>query len=354
MADKVATDIPSNLPHRLLKSWFFPLAAAALFMVLPGVPCSAEPRQATVLVIVQSSSKNDNKALDALIADSFRLELESKGVRAVPVSGRASDDKTAAAMAAKNSADFALWGTYLQAGTDIKLSARWIDAGGAHTPGQASRSGVLDLSFDALVASLVDEIVEGQKQNIANLPPAPVIPPPEPATVPKPAEPVKEARLAPFAFALSASPFIATFAALNYFPVGMSASLAGHYQMRAPGGRFGIGVTTGLSGFHGKGTYAQADFYVVPIGVDALYGTLTGSPFDFYAHLSGGPAIFSAQLSTGESFTKVIPFASGGVGITLALFDALAISLEAGYTGYFDSPDPIMGFAPALSVVLRL
>jgi hypothetical protein len=350
MAVKLSTNIPSRL---LLFA-----AAAAMLASIPVVSGGAEslpPRQATVLVIVQSSSKSDNKALDALIADSFRLELESKGIRALPVGEHASDDKAVAALAAKNAADFALWGTYLQTGTDIKLSARWIDAGGANTPEQASRSGVLDLSFDALVTSLVDEIMEGQKQNIANLPPAPVMPPPatEPAA-PRPAEQAKEARIAPWAFSLGSSPFIATFAALNYFPVGVTVSLAGHYQMRAPGGLFGIGAATGLSGFHGKGSYAQADFYVVPIGVDALYGTRTGSIFDFYVHLSGGPAIFLAKLTTGESLSKVIPFISGGVGISMSLFDALALSLEAGYTGYLDSPDPIMGFAPAISLVVRL
>jgi hypothetical protein len=356
MAVTWSSIIPSHLERRLLGRVFVLIAALALFTVLPGAIAAADPRQATVLVIVQSSSKNDNKALNALIADSFRLELESKGIRAVPVSERASDDKAAGALAARNSADFALWGTYLQTGPDIQLSARWVDAGRANATGQASRSGALDLSFDAMVTSLVDEIMEGQKQSIANLPPAPVLPAAKPAPAPKPepASPVKEARIPPFALSLSSSPFIATFTALNYFPVGITVSVAGHYQMRAPGGLFGIGATSGLSGFHGKGSYASADFYVVPIGVDALYGTRTGSPFDFYVHLSGGPAIFSARLTTGESLSKVIPFLSGGVGISVALLDALALSLEAGYTGYLDSPDPIMGFAPALSVDLRL
>jgi hypothetical protein len=70
--------------------------------------------------------------------------------------------------------------------------------------------------------------------------------------------------------------------------------------------------------------------------------------------VNGGPAIFAAKLTTGETLTKVIPYVSGGVGMSLALFDNLALSLEGGYTCYFDSPDPILGFAPALSVIVRL
>ena len=79
---------------------------------------------------------------------------------------------------------------------------------------------------------------------------------------------------------------------MNYFPVGVSFSLPGHYQLRAPSGFFGFGLISGLSGFHGKGTYAEADFYVIPIGADLLYGTRSGSVVNFFAHVSGGPAIF--------------------------------------------------------------
>jgi hypothetical protein len=272
-------------------------------------------------------------------------------LRALPADEHAADDKAAAALAAKNRADFALWGTYVQTGSTIKLSALWIDASRANSTGQASRSGMLDFSFDALVTGLVDEIVEGQKQRIASLPPAPPAPPSPSRT---PGQPEKELRIPPFAFSLSSSPFIATFNSLNYFPVGISVDLAGHYQMRAPGGLFGVGVTSGLSGFHGKGAYTEADFYVIPIGIDLFYGTLTGSAFDFFMHAAGGPAIFAATLTSGESLVKVIPYVSGGVGVSLSLFGSLGISLEGGYTVFFDSPDPIMGFAPSLSVMLRL
>ena len=333
------------------------IAAATLLLGLPGATVWAQdqaPRQATVLVLVQSSTKSDDKALDTLIADSFRMELEARGLRALPADEHATDDKAAAALAAKNRADFALWGTYVQTGSTIKLSALWIDASRANSTGQASRSGALDISFDSLVTSLVDEIVEAQKQTLANLPPAPLVPPPSRAPGQEPGLPVKELRIPPFAISLDSSLFIATLAALNYFPVGISVNLAGHYQMRAPGGLFGIGVITGLSGFHGKGAYTEADFYVVPIGVDVLYGTRTGSAIDFFAHLSGGPALLAAKLTTGETLTKVIPYASGGVGVSLTLFGSLALSLEAGYTCYFDSPDPILGFAPAIAAVVRL
>jgi hypothetical protein len=346
---------PRSAPsHRCL----FLVALIGLVTVLPVAVAAADslpPRQAVVLIIIQSTTKVDNEALSSLISDSMRLELEARGVKALPVDDHAANDKAVVVLAAEKKADFALWGTYTQTGTSIKLSARWLDAEGVNEPGQGSRTGPLDLSFDELVTGLVDEIVDSQQKNIAKLPPAPVTQPvpdpvPQPAVVAVPPDPP----LPRFAFSLSGSPFIATFAALSYFPVGYSFTLDGHYQMKAPGGVFGAGIASGLSTFHGKGTYAQADFYVVPIGADVRFGTRTGSALDFYAHLAGGPAIFVAKLATGEALTKVIPYASGGVGMVWRLIDVLALSLEAGYTCYFDSPDPIAGFAPSLAVVLRL
>jgi hypothetical protein len=325
---------------------------------LPLVPCGADElarRQPIVLVLVYSSGQTDNQALSAMIADAFSMELESQGIRAVAVSERAPDDQAVAALAAKNRADFALWGTYVQVGSQVQLNARWIDPGTKAVAGHSSRTGALNLSFDAVVTSLVDEILEGQKQQIANLPLAPVerIPPPAlPAE--KPAGTEKKERFPHFAFSLGSAPFIATFQALNYFPLGLSASLTGRYQIPAPGGFLGFGLTSGLSGFHGKGSYAEADFYVIPTGIDVLYGTRTGSLLDFFVHVNGGPAVFMATLTSGETLAKVIPYVSGGVGVSLSLFDSLAIALEGGYTCFFDYPDPIMGFAPSLSIILRL
>ena len=325
-----------------------------MFALLPLVPSGADElarRQPTVLVVVYSSGQTDNQALSAMISDAFRMELEAQGIRALPTTERAADNGAVAALAAKQRADFALLGTYVQTGSQVLLNASWIDPGTKAVAGHSSRTGALNLSFDMVVTSLVDEILQGQKQRISNLPLEQVEPTPSPA---RPSEEKKEQKFPRFAFSLGSAPFIATFSALNYFPLGLSASLTGRYQVPAPGGLVGFGPTVGVSGFHGKGSYAQADFYVIPMGIDVMYGTRTGSLLDFFAHAAGGPAVFTAMVASGDTLAKVIPYVSGGVGISLSLFESLGISLEGGYTCFFDSPDPIMGFAPALSIVLRL
>lgn len=343
---------------------------AIMLALLPIVPCAADEiahRRPIVLVLVHSSGLSDNAPLSALIADSFRVELEAQGIRVLPSDEPAADDHAIASLAQKNHADFALWGTYTLSGSEIQLNARWVDPVKKAVAGIASRTGALNLSFDAVVASLVDEIVEGQKKRFADLPPERIEKePPAPAVAQQPAAPLApaiapvvsilktEPRIAPLAFSLGSAPFIATFAALNYFPVGLDVTLTGLYRIRAPGGLLGFGLTTGLNGFHGKGAYTEADFFIIPIGIEFLYGTRTGSLIDFFAHLEGGPAIFAVKPATGNPLTKVIPYIAGGVGITFSLFESFGISLDGSYVCFFDSPDPILGFAPSLSVLVRL
>ena len=361
------------IAHIIRRPGFALTAILALMVVLP---CGADaaPRAPVVLMLVASSARSDNAMLGALIADSFKVELESQGIRVVPAQGPAADDRAIASLTLKKHADFALCAVYTLVGSEIRLNARWINPSLNATVGTASRTGALNLSFDAVVASLVDEIVAGQRQRFADLPPEQVTEaPPAPAAAPQPVAatgvavigtnwppgslvhpPQAEKPIEPFALSLQSAPFIATFQALNYFPVGLSFSLTGLYRIRVPGGLFGFGMSSGLSTFHGKGAYAEADFYVVPIGVDVLYGTRTGSPLDFFVHLGGGPAVFAAQPTSGASLAKVIPYATGGVGIQLSFLDRMGLSLEAGYTCFFDSPDPIMGFTPSLSFVVRL
>jgi hypothetical protein len=354
----------------LLTPAFCGCALVAALLFLPAVLCSADGahRWPKVLVIVHASSRDDNPALSALIADSMKAELESRSIDALTSADLVVDDAALAALGEQSHADYAIRGTYAQTGSAIRLEARWINFPDRKETGRASRSGELNLSFDSLVADLVDELVEGQKESIARLPldvPAAESPPAaaplsapvreDAAALPPVVEPpVNEPRLAPLAFSFGSAPFIATFTALNYFPLGLALSLSGHYQVRAPGGLIGFGLASGVSGFHGKGAYSQADFYVIPIGIDLLYGTRTGSRIDFFAYVRGGPAIFMAKLSTGNSLAKVIPFVVGGVGINVLVLDPFGLSLDGSYTCFFDSPDPILGFTPSLSLVVKL
>ena len=155
-------------------------------------------------------------------------------------------------------------------------------------------------------------------------------------------------------FTAGAAPFISTFAAAKYFDMGLSVTLAGQYRLRTAGGFLGLGGTTGVHWFEGKGAYASARFHLVPIGPDVWYGTLTGSPIDFFAHVNGGAAVFLATLSSGNTLAKVVSYVQGGVGVNVSIAEAIGVSIESSYAAYFDSPDPIMVYTPTFLVCIRL
>jgi hypothetical protein len=71
-----------------------------------------------------------------------------------------------------------------------------------------------------------------------------------------------------------------------------------------------------------------------------------GTGRSVFRQRSGEPGSF------GNSLVKVVRYISGGLGILVSLTDNVGLSLDGSYTCFFDSP-PIMGFAPALSVVIR-
>jgi len=331
----------------------------------------AAHRRPAVLVLVHSGGRAGNAALSALIADSLKLELDSRQIIVLTAPDSASEaatgDSVGAALAEKYGADFAFWVTYTQEDSAIHLVARWIDPKKKESMGTASRSGPLDFFFDAMVASLVDEIVNGQKDQIARLPAAPATAPVQapgvqalspasengPAAQPAVIGPKEESKINPVAFSIGSAPFISTFSAIAYFPLGLSVSLSGMYRIRVPGGLVGFGAATGVSGLHGRGASTTANFYLVPVGAGVQYGTRTGSLIDFFVYVQGGPALFILQPPLGNSLVKVVPYISSGLGILVSLTDNLGLSLDGSYTCFFDSPTPIMGFAPALSVVIR-
>jgi hypothetical protein len=365
---------------------------------------AAPPRAGVVIVFMKSAGALDEQVLRSLLVDSIMLELSDRRMGVIAGEGFPRSVAEAVRQAAAAEADFVLVGTYALQERQVLLEIQWIDAGEARLAAQASRRGPLDLSFDAVVADAVREILDSQAARLASLPPRqarpeahpafpltagaleektaslalPDVSPVEaalPAPAPQPAagqpqplptaEPAAAIVAAPqpvmpvpalrkVAFIAGAAPFISTFGAAKYFEVGLSATLAGQYRMRTPGGFLGFGGAIGVHAFQGKGTYATANFLLVPVGPEVWYGTLTGSPFDFFARVNGGAAVFVAMPSSGNSLAKVVPYVSGGVGMTVSLGRAIGISAEGSYGAYFDSPEPIMAYTPGVSILVRL
>jgi hypothetical protein len=370
---------------------FIPVLLLVLAPMALGASNGASSRPPVVLIHMRSSSAVDEQVLQSLLVDSVTLELSDRGMEVLTgtVPARTSDDILD--LARREEADFALVGIYTLKDKQVLLEIQWLDVRRRALAAQASRHGPLDLSFDSIVADAVDELLSGQAGSFANLPPRTVkpeehvsapsaragsreapldllLPVPEPEAAARAVEPAREplpaarapadsppaAPLRRFALSLGAAPLIATFNAAKYFSTGVAIQLAGQYRIRASGGFLGFGLATAAHGFHGKGTYVEADFLLLPIGAEVQYGTRTGTPIDFFVHVNGGPAVFAVRMSGGNPLAKVIPYVAGGVGVTVSMGDGLGVSLDGSYAAFFDSPLPIMGYTPSVSFLVRL
>ena len=364
-----------------------------------GAASGASSRSPVVLIHMRSSSAVDEQVLQSLLVDSVSLELSDRGMEVLTGTAPARTSDDILDLAQREEADFALTGIYTLKDKQVLLEIQWLDVRRRALAARASRHAPLDLSFDFIVADAVDELLSGQAGSFANLPPRTVkpeehasapsaraesrnapldlpLPVPEPEAAARTVEPAKappptalapadsppaaprpaapEKPLRRLAISLGTAPLIATFNAAKYFSMGVAIQLAGQYRIRAPGGFLGFGLATAVHGFRGKGAYVEADFVLLPIGAEVQYGTQTGTPIDFFVHVNGGPAVFAVRMSGGNPLAKVVPYVTGGVGVTVSMGDGFGISLDGSYTAFFDSPAPIMGYTPSVSFLVRL
>lgn len=147
------------------------LLLPVLAAVLTPTAEAASSRPAVVLLFMKSAGALGEEVLRSLLVDSITLELSDRNMVVQQAAGfpRTIDEAVRLTRAAE--CDFSLVGTYALQERQVLLELQWIDAGEGTLAAQASRRGPLDLSFDAIVADAVREILAGQGPRLANLPP---------------------------------------------------------------------------------------------------------------------------------------------------------------------------------------
>jgi hypothetical protein len=156
-------------------------------------------------------------------------------------------------------------------------------------------------------------------------------------------------------FCISAgfAPFVATGAAANYFKTGLQPIFNARFLIHLDAAYLGIGIFSALNTFIAEGSLGSARTYLIPAGLHIRYETDYDFPLGLFIHLSGGPAVFMLEESD-QMFTKLIPFAAAGLGISIEFAPSFRLVLDAAYEVFFEFPHLIMGFSPSLSTEFRL
>jgi hypothetical protein len=144
------------------------------------------------------------------------------------------------------------------------------------------------------------------------------------------------------------------------FPVGDSAdyfAAAFGVEVRAAMllGRsksYSLGVNSRLIYSIAEGAATFADLVLIPIGVEARL--LGHEPFSPTAYLSAGVTILRASNPALGQFTKVVPSAIAGIGMTLRFRSGFGIAAQIDFSAYFEGSTVIMGFSPTVTANMEL
>jgi hypothetical protein len=116
--------------------------------------------------------------------------------------------------------------------------------------------------------------------------------------------------------------------------------------------RAAAGVVTRALFSIAEGVAADADLLFVPIGAEIrLIDRAFLSPA---AYLSAGASILRAASPVLGTFVKIIPYASGGVGVKFRLFPGLGVAAQVDFSAFFEGSTVILGFAPSITVNMEL
>ncbi len=363
------------------------LAAAA------GVLPADEEAPPDVLVLVFNEA-GTTSPFDELVGRNVALDLQRAGLGAalaqdagVPTAGLdPGNPQPIAKRAQSRSAQFAVVVTYAVADREISLRFRAIEAARGIVVAQSQRRAPIDLALDRTISSGMAEILPAVTRGVVRREPrptgitlpqppggpeapvalepaagqpaagrgepaSPAVPPPVGAGPSVGAPPAGVARGGAFALTAGVGPFLAVGGLGAFVSFGVNPSVSLDYELSP---RFAAGLFAGVTGFLASGPLENVQGVLAPAGLDLRYLSNPGSTMSLYFRAAGGPALFAVRTETPELLTKMVPFASLGIGVTRMSSDTSGLSFEAAYFAYLESGELFQGIVPSVNLLRRL
>jgi len=154
------------------------------------------------------------------------------------------------------------------------------------------------------------------------------------------------------AFAGGFAPLVPVEASADYMGLSMGAT-ASLMLLPFSSDTFGFGVMGRFVTGRARGAAADLDLVLIPIA-GVVQVAATGSPVRPFARVAGGIALLRASNDSLGDRLGIIPYAAADLGVTATLLGVFGLEAAVGFEAYFEGSILIMGFAPALSVVLEI
>jgi hypothetical protein len=138
----------------------------------------------------------------------------------------------------------------------------------------------------------------------------------------------------------------------DYGRLGLNTSISVGYRFIGDRSQLILGMSTGLCSFTAESAAGRSRIVLFPLAPQISLRT-TPTHLGFLVHLAGGPAAFLINQDQGGYQFKLVPYATTGLGVEIPILSQLGLLIDLSFSVYFESSQPVMGYAPAASVYYR-
>jgi hypothetical protein len=291
--------------------------------------------------------------------------------------------------------DFILITEYASRGNELEIRMAWYDPQSGEKTQEVIRRGRKDLVLDKIIREALSELLSSVQSSLDTLQPRELAPQtqagntstvnfnaggadgsgsanlrtqplpqiengklPAPGTPNLPQEGIAgesvQDRVRHFDIGVGCAPFVATGVSSEYFKLGIMPVLNLSYLIQGKVSRIGLGMYGGMNVFTASGDLTTAETYLIPVGFSFRYEIGSQRYPSAVFGIAAGPALMMMNTSGDDPLFGLTFFGRGTLGVRLPIGRTFALLVEAGYDVYWEQPQPIMGFSPAVSTTIRI
>lgn len=355
--------------------------AVLLFVLFSAAPISSQATtlDGTVMTVLIIPSSTIDTTVERILTESALVFFEREGIEAVTADYELSGDEPTrrdiTRLAREAGGDFVLLGTYTLAGEtatalDVSFSLHLADS--AAPAATANGRIEIDLSLDRSVASLLEILLDetfaylaetdsqllsdGSGSDEATATGAATTESGTSSDASDTDEVTDDAgarvagRPGTLELGVGYVPEFAVGGASGYYQFAHG---VGGYVHLIVGRRDGLGI--GLSGStvfaSATGTATTVEFLIVPLALSATIRS-SPTPFGVYLTLGGGGALIHVSNPVSDTPVKLAPYATGGVGMKVALLDWVGLNAGVTFDAVFEGSVLLTSFVPSVSLYL--
>jgi hypothetical protein len=155
-----------------------------------------------------------------------------------------------------------------------------------------------------------------------------------------------------FEILIGLAPFVLIGQTSDYARIGWNTDLSVGYRFVGEQTQIVLAFSTGLCSFTAESAASRSRVVLTPLAARISLRT-SPSRLGFLLHLGGGPAVFMVSPNQSAFQFKLVPYATSGIGVDFPISGYLGVLIDLSFSVYFESSQPVMGYAPSVNVHYR-